>query len=216
MTKGKNKSHPYHYSGDKNFIQQLIDWGLPVGLFYLYFQFYNFGKFTSSEMVKTTGLMAISLLAITLLIGPLARFVPSLDILKAHRKFWGIASFLFVLLHLSLVYIFYFKLSFFRFVDTSNPKFEGLFAGILATVILLLVTLTSNKKALRNLDPKVWKVIQTTSYFALILSVAHFYLMEQVNGVLVIKRQLGQVIFGLAIAVIIVRLFVLILPKKKS
>ena len=84
--------HPYHYSVDKNFIQRLIDWGVPLGLFYLYFQFYNFGKITPSEMVKTTGLMAISLLALTLLAGPVARFLPFLDILKAHRKFWGITS----------------------------------------------------------------------------------------------------------------------------
>ena len=94
----KTKVHPYHYSVDKNFIQRLIDWGVPLGIFFLYFEFYNFGKFTPSEMVKTTGLVAIFLLALTLFVGPLARFIPSLDILKAHRKFWGIASFLFLVL----------------------------------------------------------------------------------------------------------------------
>lgn len=213
--RAKSVPHPYHYSVDKNLIQKLIDWGVPIGLFYLFFQFYNFGKFTPSEMVKTTGLMAISLLALTLAAGPLARFIPALDILKAHRKFWGVASFLFVILHLTLVVIFYFKFNFLRLIDPSNPKFLGLATGLLATAILLLVTLTSNQKALRSLDPKVWKTIQLTSYAALILAVAHFYLMEQVNGVLVIKRLLGQITFWLAAVVVVVRLVVLFLPQKR-
>lgn len=216
MAKVKAVSHPYHYSVDKNLVQRLIDWGIPLGLFYLFFQFYNFGKFTPPEMVKTTGLMAISLLSLTLVAGPLARFLPFLDILKAHRKFWGITSFLFLAAHITLVFIFYFKFNFYRFIDPSSPKTAGLTVGLMATVILLLVTLTSNRKALKSLDPKIWKAIQTTSYIALMLAVAHFYLMEQVNGVLVIKRLLGQITFWFAAVVVVVRLIVLFLPQKRK
>lgn len=216
MKKAASISHPYHYSADKNFLQRLIDWGVVAGLFYLYFQFYNFGKISPSEMVKTTGLMAITLLALTLVVGPLSRFIPSLNILKAHRKFWGITSFVFLVLHLGLVVIFYLKLNFLALFNPANPKFPGLATGIVGFAILLLVTLTSNQRALKYLDPQVWKVIQTTSYLALILALAHFYLMEQVNGVLVIKRTLGQVTFGLAAMVIIFRLIVLFLPQKRK
>ena len=209
MKKSGHQSHPYHYSVDKNLIQHLIDWGIPIGLFLLYFNFYNFGKFNPSEMVKTSGLLAIALLALTLVVGPAARFFPALDILKAHRKFWGVTSFLFVVLHLSLVVIFYLKWNLMALVNPANPKFLGLTAGVLAFMILLLVTLTSNRKALKHLDPKLWKAIQTTSYIALILAVGHFYLMEQVNWVLVIKRLLGQITFWFAFLVIIIRLIVL-------
>ncbi|KKQ76545.1 MAG: hypothetical protein US98_C0033G0002 [Parcubacteria group bacterium GW2011_GWC1_38_6] len=212
---GKKVVHPYHYSAEKNLIQRLLDIGLPVGLFYLYFQFYNLGKFTPSEMVKTTGLVSISLLAITLLSGPAARFLPFLDILKAHRKFWGIGSFLFLAAHIILVYIFYFKFSLYKFIDPANPKAVGLTYGLLATGVLLVVTLTSNRKALMGLDPKVWKFIQTTSYLALVLAVAHFYFVEQVNGVFVIKGLAGQITFYFALAVILVRLLVLFLPQKR-
>lgn len=215
MKKINHKSHPYHYSEDKNFTQQLIDWGVPIGLFFLYFQFYNFGKFTPSEMVKTTGLMALSLLSLTLIAGPIARFFSFLNVLKAHRKFWGITSVVFLLTHILLVFIFYFKFNIYRFIDFNNPKATGLSVGLLATGILLLVTFTSSKRVLQNLDPKIWKAIQITSYLALILSIAHFYLMEQVNGILVIKRTLGQITFWFAIIVIIIRLFVLCLPNKK-
>lgn len=208
-------SHPYHYSLEKNLLQKLIDWILPVGLFWIYFQFYNFGNITPSEMIKTTGLLAIALLSITLIIGPACRFWPALDFLKAHRKFWGILSFLVVLLHTVLIFIYYFKFDVLKFVDFTNPKYPGILAGILALAILLVVTLTSNKKALTNLSPKTWKLIQTTSYLALILAVIHFYIVESSNGVLVIKRLLGQITFGFAALVVVVRVFLLFLPNRK-
>lgn len=210
------KDHPYHYQVDKNIIQHLLDWAVPIGLFLLYFYFYNFGKFSPPEMIKTSGLMAISLLALTLVVGPLARFIPALDILKAHRKFWGIVSFLLLIVHLSLVIIYYYHFDLSRLIDLNSPKFGGLFTGLLAALILLLITLTSNKKVIQGLDPKVWKTIQTTSYVALILAVAHFYLMEQVDGALVIKRLLGRITFWFAAAVVLVRLIVLLLPQKKT
>ena len=100
-------THPYHYSESKNMTQRLIDFGIPIGLFWVYFQFYNFGKITPSEMVKTTGLVAIALLSLTLAIGPLCRFLPNLDDLKAHRKIWGIFSFVFAFAHVSLVFVYF-------------------------------------------------------------------------------------------------------------
>lgn len=207
--------HPYHYSLDKTLKHRLLDLGVPLGLFLTFFFFYNFGKITPSEMVKTSGLLSISLLGVTLLVGPMTRLVPSLDTLKAHRKFWGITAFLVALVHISLVFIYYYKFNFFRFVDFSHPKYPGILSGILAIIILFLVTMTSNQKALNKLAPKTWKIIQTTSYLALALALAHFYLMETVDGVLVIKRLLGRIIFGFSIIVIVVRLLVLFVPSKK-
>lgn len=215
MSKKEHISHPYHYSAQKNLVQRLIDLGVVVGLFIIYFNFYNFGRFTPSEMVKTTGLMAISLLALTLLTGPVARFLPFLDVLKAHRRFWGITSFLFLVAHFILVLVFYFKFNIFRLFDPVNPKFLGLEIGLLSFAVLLLVALTSYGKALKKLNPKLWKAIQLTSYIALIFAVIHFYLMEQVNGVFVIKRSLGRITFGFAAVVIFIRLIVLFFPKKR-
>lgn len=208
--------HPYHYSIDKTLKHRLIDLGVPIALFLLFFFFYNFGKITPSEMVKTSGLLAISLLGVTLIVGPLARVFPQLDELKAHRKFWGILSFLVALFHVVLVYIYYYKFNLSRFVAFDHPKYPGILSGILALVILLLVTLTSNQKALTKLSPKTWKIIQTTSYLALALAVAHFYLMETVDGVLVIKRLLGQITFVFSVLVVTARVLILFLPSKKN
>jgi len=209
------KNHPYHYSEDKSITQRLIDIGVPIGLFWIYFQYYNFGKITPSEMIKTTGLLAIALLSITLFIGPACRVFPSLDILKVHRKFWGILAFLAALTHTILVLIYYFKFDFSRFVDFTNPRYPGILAGLVALAILLLVTLTSNKIALTALNPRIWKMVQSTAYIALILAVLHFYLVESKDGVLVIKRVVGQITFGFATFVVLFRLLVVLIPSKK-
>lgn len=209
------KNHPYHYSEEKNIVQRLIDFGVPIVLFWLYFQFYNFGQFTPREMIKTTGLLAIVLLSLTLLIGPACKFFPALEVLKAHRKFWGISAFLAALTHTTLVFVYYYKLNFLKFVDFSNPKYLGILAGLLALSILAIVTVTSTKKAVELLSPGIWKIIQTTAYLALILAVLHFYIVESKDGVLVIKKLLGQITFGFAILVVSLRMVILFLGGKK-
>lgn len=205
--------HPYHYSEQKNIIQTVLDFGFPIALFYLFFQFYNFGKITPSEMIKTTGLLSISLLGFTLAIGPLCKFFPFLNFLKANRKVWGISSFLIAFAHVSLVFIYFYKFDLSKFVDTSNPKYPGIISGLLALVILFLVTMTSNKIALTKLSPKTWKLIQTSSYLALILAVSHFFLMESTGGELVIKRLLGQITFWFSATVIAIRVLVIFFPS---
>lgn len=209
------KNHPYHYSEDKNMAQRLIDFGVPLLLFWLYFQFYNFGKITPSEMVKTSGLLAIALLSLTLFIGPACRFLPSLNVLKAHRKFWGVLSFFIALAHGVLIYIYYANYDLAKLFNPASPKYYGLLAGLLSLVILLTVTLSSNQKILNAISPKAWKLIQSASYLALIFAVAHFYLIESTNGVLVIKRVVGQITFGFAAFVVFVRFLIMLLPGKK-
>ncbi len=212
----KNNAHPYHYSENKSIIQRLIDFGVPLGLLWFYFQFYNFGKVTPSEMVKTSGLLAIALLSLTLLIGPACRFFPFLNVLKAHRKVWGILSFIFAFLHVSLIFVYFYKFNFLKFVDFSNPKYLGILAGLIALFILAVVTATSTKKAMESLSPNIWKMIQTTAYLALLLAVIHFYIVESKDGVLIIKRLLGQITFGFAAIVIAIRLLVSFLPGGKK
>lgn len=188
-------------------MQRLIDFGVPLGLFWLYFQFYNFGKISPSEMIKTTGLLAVALLSLTLFIGPACRFFPFLEALKAHRKAWGLLSFFIALTHGILVYIFYFNYELSKLFNPTNPKYYALLAGLASLIILAVVTLTSNQIALNSLSPKMWKRIQSASYLALLLAVLHFYLAESKDGVLVIKRVVGQITFGFAVFVVLFRLF---------
>lgn len=211
-----NTKHQYHYSETKNSLQKIVDLTVPLGLFLFFFYFYNFGKVTPSEMIKTSGLLAITLLGVTLVIGPLCKFFPFLDFLKVHRKFWGILSAFIALVHALLVFVYDYNLDIFRLLDSTNSKFSGLLSGLAALTLLVLITLSSNRKALHRLGPELWKTIQMMSYIALFLAVFHFYLMEAVNGVLVIKRLLGRVTFGFAAAVIVVRLLVMFVESRQK
>lgn len=214
--KDRTMAHPHHFEGDKHLSHRLFDIGVPIGLFLAFYIFYNNGVVSPSEAVKTTGLWAISLLALTLLVGPASKIFPFLDTFKANRKVWGVLSFWIALLHFLLVAHFFWKWNLGRLIDFDNPRYNGILTGLLSLVILGLVTWTSNKKMIAKMDPSLWKIIQTTSYLALVLAVLHFYYMEQKDGVLVIKRLLGQVTFWFSAGVIALRLLVLFLPSKKK
>lgn len=189
---------------------------IPFGLLLLYFVFYNNFQISPSEAIKTTGLWSISLLGITLLVGPLSNILPPLEFLKQYRKVWGVTAAMVGLLHVSLVFIFFYKFDITRFWNFSNPRYPGIASGLAALAILLLVTFTSSKKALQKLSPEIWKLIQTTSYIAMFFAVLHFFLMESKDGVLVIKRLLGQITFYFSILVLLIRILVIFLPNKKK
>src|SRR3989344_2742745 len=206
-----SQNHPYHYSKNKKLLDRLLDFGVPVALFLLLFFFYNQAQFTPREMVKNTGLLSISLLAITLAVGPLSRLIPILEFLKTYRKVWGILSFVAALTHMSLIFIFYFQYNFGRFVDFGNPRYPNVLTGLIALGILLLVTLTSNQKALNLMHPKMWKAVQTTSYLALVFAMLHFYLLSLEDGIFVMKNLLVQFTFWFSALVLTLRILVLLI-----
>ncbi|QQG43579.1 MAG: ferric reductase-like transmembrane domain-containing protein [Candidatus Daviesbacteria bacterium] len=175
----------------------------------------KFGQFSPGEMVETTGLLSIALLSLTLLIGPICQLFPRLDGLKAHRKFLGILSFLIALAHSALVYIFYVNFNLAKLFNPQSPQYVGLLLGLASLIILLVLTLTSNKFSLNFLTPKVWKLVQSTAYVALILAVGHFYLTKSTNGVFTVKSAAEQITFGLAAFVVLFRLLVIFYLKIK-
>lgn len=216
MKASLQKSHPYHWQKDKHAGHRFLDIVIPLGLLFIYYWFYNKGILSGTEAVKTSGLWAISLLSLTLVIGPLSRVFPIIEHLKAHRKVWGVTSFWAAVAHVLLVIHFYWKWDLSRLWDITNPKYTGVVTGLLALCILGLVTWTSKKSVIAKTDPRVWKIIQTTSYLALSLAVLHFFYMEQKDGVLVIKRLLGQITFYFSILVLAARLLIVLLPSRNK
>ena len=204
-------SHPYHYSKKKVTLDRIVDFGVPMVLFLLFFFFYNQAQFTPKEMVKNTGLLSISLLAITLAVGPFSKLIPPLEFLKAYRKVWGILSFVAAFTHISLIFIFFFHFDLTRFIDFGNPRYPNILTGLIALGILSLVTLTSNQKALNLMHPKMWKAVQTTSYLALVFAMLHFYLLSLEDGIFVMKNLLVQFTFWFSALVLTLRILVLLI-----
>ena len=200
-----------HLEFEKKLIHRIVDVALPIGVFLAFYIFYNHFKLTATELIKTTGLTAITLIAITLFVGPTSKFIRFFNNLKIHRKFWGVTGFLVAVLHSLLAFSQYYNFSLASLFDSTNPRFTGVLAGLTAILIFVIITSTSNKAAVDLIGAKNWKLIQTASYLALFFILIHFYLMETTNGVFVIKRLMGRVAFGFAIFVILLRLFVLVL-----
>lgn len=192
---------------------------IPVIVFLLYFVTYNKFKMTTSEMIKTTGLWSITLLSITLMVGPLSKYIKFFNYVKIHRKFWGVTSFFVALAHVGLVVYKYYKWDLVATFSFSNPKAAPVWTGMMAVILLFLITITSNKKSMEIMGAKKWKFLQTMSYLALAFVLIHFYLAETKDGVLVIKRFMGKFALGFGALAIVIRSWVFVaveIAKRKN
>lgn len=211
----KKTSHPHHWDSPKNINHRFFDVAVPLGLLLLFYVFYNKGVVSSHELAKTTGLLAISLLSATLIVGPLSRVSPFFEQFKANRKVWGVLSFWVAVTHMAIILKYYWGMDFSRFIDFNNSRYTTTWTGTLGIIILGLVTLTSTEKMIRSLSPSIWKIIQTTSYIALALVVYHFYFLTFKGEALAFRNGFSQVVFYFALLVIVARIAVMFLPSKK-
>jgi len=115
-------------------------------------------------------LSSFFLLCISLIIGPLVTIWPKeYAQLIEPRRAVGLASFVFVALHifLAMTSVFDWQLN---LLIGSPPAL----VAVPATLILLVLTLISSDFAIKKLGPVLWKQIQQFNYFAFVLSFVHF------------------------------------------
>ncbi len=128
-------------------------------------------------VMRALGTLAIVLLHVVLLIGPLARIWPRTTFLLANRRHLGVTTFLVAGLHALIVYGFY------GGFGVDNPVLAVLvrpdgsvgfeFLGFLALLVLFLMAATSHDFWLAFLGHGVWKAIHMAVYVAYALVVAH-------------------------------------------
>lgn len=142
---------------------------------------------TSPEtlIIRAFGTLAIALLHIILVIGPLARLNTRFLPLLYNRRHLGVSMFLAALVHGG------FSLFQFHALGNVNPiyalftsnmdygsltNFPFQVLGFFALIILFLMAATSHDFWLKNLSPKVWKRLHMMVYFAYALIVLHVFL----------------------------------------
>lgn len=128
-------------------------------------------------VMRALGTLAIVLLHVVLLIGPLARVWPRTTFLLANRRHLGVTTFLVAGLHALIVYGFY------GGFGVDNPVLAVLvrpdgsvgfeFLGFLALLVLFLMAATSHDFWLAFLGHGVWKAMHMAVYVAYALVVAH-------------------------------------------
>jgi sulfoxide reductase heme-binding subunit YedZ len=165
-----------------------------------------------SLFIRMLGMAAFMLLSITLILGPLNLIWPHIAELIETRRAVGLATFVFVLAHLSLVSMFYFKWDVVRLLSSTPLIF-----GTLATLIFIPLALTSSDYALRALGPW-WKRIQRFNYLAFVFVLGHYLINGKFLGGPRAPNEMEWLFLGLAIVAIILQIrgFLIIRGRMKK
>lgn len=136
-------------------------------------------------IIRAFGTLAILMLHIILIIGPLSRLNSNFLPLLYNRRHLGVSMFLAALIHGGFS-IFQFhalgKVNPIYSVFTSNMDYGSLInfpfqvLGFLALLILFVMASTSHDFFLNNLSPKVWKRLHMMVYLAYAMVILHVFL----------------------------------------
>ena len=126
-------------------------------------------------VTRTTGMLTLVFLLITLAVSPLRR-ITGLNWLIKFRRMLGIFAFFYGSLHL-LTYIAFDR--FFRIstipADIAGRRFIAV--GVAAFLLLVPLAVTSTDGMVKRLGGKLWARLHRLVYVAAILGVVHFYML---------------------------------------
>lgn len=142
----------------------------------LAFQFFlgvtnQLGADPVEALINFTGLNAIHLLFITLLVSPAARHLPCGDIMR-YRRLLGLYVFVYALSHL-LVYIFFELQRDWSLLASEIIERPYIIVGLCALMILTALTVTSFE-SLRKKMGRRWQSLHNLIYVCLVLVLLHF------------------------------------------
>ena len=147
--------------------------------------FFNSQTTIETLVIRTFGTLALIMLHVILVIGPLSRLNDKFLPILYNRRHLGISMFLAALIHGGF--------SIFQFhalgdvnpiysIFTSNMDYNSLtnfpfqVLGFLALLILFIMASTSHDFFLANLSAKTWKRLHMLVYVAYVLIIAHVFL----------------------------------------
>jgi len=131
----------------------------------------NLGADPVKTLIHFTGIGALNLLLITLLISPAARYLPAPGLMR-FRRMLGVYVFVYAVIHL-LTYI-SFELQFdWSLVVGEIIKRPYITIGMVALLLLAALTITSPNKVRQRLG-KRWQPLHNTIYLIVFLALLHF------------------------------------------
>jgi sulfoxide reductase heme-binding subunit YedZ len=161
---------------------------------------------------KSTAIGSVVLVALSFLLGPLARLGPWFVARLPYRKPLGLWGFAFAALHIAL------SLSLPQYMTYFDLNAPAYVFGAVAFAMFAFIAGTGTDAGFRALGFERWQSIQRTGYLALLLAVVHFYLIEAREFA---SLSLAAAPPGAAIALLfgllalLARLITLLLPRKK-
>jgi methionine sulfoxide reductase heme-binding subunit len=136
-------------------------------------------------IIRSFGTLAILLLHIILMIGPLARFNTVFLPLLYNRRHLGVTMFFMAAIHGVFSIVQFHSLGNINpilSVFVSNTHYESLTKfpfqalGLIALIVFFLMAITSHDFWLHNLSPRIWKTLHMMVYIAYALIILHVLL----------------------------------------
>jgi methionine sulfoxide reductase heme-binding subunit len=154
----------------------------------------NLGTNPIEFFLRTTGVLTLSFLLITLFVTPLRKMFGWNSLVK-YRRMLGLYAFFYGFLHLSTYSIFDKSLSISAIAgDVFQRPFIAV--GMLAFFLLIPLAVTSTNAMIKKLGGKNWSKLHKLSYAIAILGVLHFYM--------IVKSDITYpAIFGFVLAVLL-------------
>lgn len=172
------------------FINSLV----PLALLFWDALFGQLGANPVEFFLRTTGVLTLVFLLITLSITPLRKYYGWNQLIK-FRRMLGLYSFFYGFLHLITYSIFDKSLSVSAIVgDVWERPFIAV--GMLAFFLLIPLAATSTNKIIKRLGGKNWQKLHRLTYFAAIGGVVHFWLIVKSDA-------FYPLLFGLVLAVLL-------------
>lgn len=124
-------------------------------------------------LMNLSGIWASVFIVAVLSLTPIAK-IKTFRVISRYRRFVGLAAFFYSLFHL-LVYLVLFAGLSASWILSDLAQKPYIYAGVVATVILFLLAITSTKKMMKRLGDK-WKKLHRMVYLAAVCVVAHLWL----------------------------------------
>jgi ferredoxin-NADP reductase/DMSO/TMAO reductase YedYZ heme-binding membrane subunit len=132
--------------------------------------------------IRTTGMLALIFLVLSLAITPLSRLF-GWSSLGQFRRVFGLYAFFHASIHFCLFFIFDRAGN---VADTLSEigKRRYLLVGTIGLLIMLPLALTSTNRMVQRLGPKRWKMLHRSAYIAAALGALHYYMLVKADTTL--------------------------------
>ncbi|HEX6719205.1 MAG TPA: protein-methionine-sulfoxide reductase heme-binding subunit MsrQ [Pyrinomonadaceae bacterium] len=124
---------------------------------------------------RTTGMLTLIFLSLTVAITPLRRIFRINSLVKV-RRMVGLFAFFYGALHL-LTYIWFDRLFNLISVGQDVVRRPFILAGMTAFILMLPLAITSTNKMVKRLGGKRWARLHRLVYFAAVAGVVHFWML---------------------------------------
>jgi sulfoxide reductase heme-binding subunit YedZ len=126
-------------------------------------------------VTKTTGMLTLIFLSLTVAITPLRKIFGTNSLVKV-RRMLGLFAFFYGSLHL-LTYIWFDRLFNLLSVGQDVAKRPFILAGMTSFFLMLPLAITSTNKMVKRLGGKRWARLHSLVYLAAIAGVVHFWML---------------------------------------